>query len=81
MLRIARFVLAALASAVLFGCRTSEVKNNDAAIPGLMSDVPTGTVQSHYGTGRGDSVGGGGAAPALDLTQSSSKDSDSSANR
>ena len=70
MLRCSRLVLAALVAVFLTGCRTSEVKNNDADVPGIMSDVPTGTVQSHYGTG-GDSVGGGGAAAPLDLKQPS----------
>lgn len=64
MLRTLRFALAALLGLLLVGCRTSEIKNE---VPvGLADDVPTGTVQSGYGDGKGDSVGGGGAAPTVD---------------
>jgi hypothetical protein len=49
---------------MLVGCRTSEIKNENWA--GLSDGTPTGTVQSGYGDGKGDSVGGGGAAPARD---------------
>ena len=68
MLRFARFVLVALVCVFLAGCRTSEEKNEMALPPGLSEDVPSGSVQSHYGTGHGDSIGGGGAAPALDAS-------------
>ncbi|HWA83811.1 MAG TPA: hypothetical protein VG820_10275 [Fimbriimonadaceae bacterium] len=76
MSRPVRFALAALASLLLFGCKTNEIKNQttigDASI-GLQDDVPTGSVQSGYGDGKGDSVGGGGAAPALDANNHDAK--------
>lgn len=53
------FVLALLAG----GCRTSEIKEGNDL--GLGKDVPTGTTEMGYGDGKGDSVGGGGAAPTL----------------
>jgi hypothetical protein len=64
MSRQARFALVAIVSLMLAGCTTSEVKNGNAI--GLVDDVPTGTHQSGYGDGKGDSIGGGGAAPARD---------------
>lgn len=64
MSRPARFALAALASLVLVGCKTNEIKNQNAI--GLAEGVPTGSVKSGYGDGHGDSIGSGGAAPALD---------------
>jgi len=71
MLRFARLVLAALVCALLFGCKTSEIKNETSGpVPGLADDIPAGTVQSGYGSG-GDSVGGGGAAAPLDLHRDS----------
>ena len=64
MLRPVRLVLVALISVLLAGCATSEVKQTNAV--GLVSGTPNGTIQSGYGDGKGDSVGGGGAAPATD---------------
>lgn len=67
MSRPARFAFVALASLILVGCKTSEIKNQtDWPAPGLSEGVPTGSVKSGYGDGHGDSVGGGGAGPALD---------------
>lgn len=63
MTRLVRILLFASIALTLAGCPTSEVKNGNRI--GLVDDVPTGSVQSHYGDGKGDSVGGGGAAPAL----------------
>ena len=68
MTRRVRFALAALASLLLVGC-TSEIKNENAL--GLSDGTPTGTIQSGYGDGKGDSVGGGGAAPARDANDTS----------
>jgi hypothetical protein len=62
MSRPVRFALAALASLLLVGCATSEIKNTNPI--GLSDGTPTATVESGYGDGKGDSVGGGGAAPA-----------------
>ncbi len=57
-------MLAALVSLALVGCQTSEVKNE---LPGgLSDDIPAGSVQSHYGSGHGDSIGGGGAGAPID---------------
>jgi hypothetical protein len=71
MSRKARFAIIAIAALTLAGCKTSEIKNETPI--GLADDVPTGSVQSGYGDGKGDSIGGGGAAPALDASKGSSK--------
>ncbi|MFI5386126.1 MAG: hypothetical protein ACHQ50_08400 [Fimbriimonadales bacterium] len=73
MFRPVRLVLVALVSLLVAGCRTSEIKNGNDL--GLANDVPTGTVQSGYGSGHGDSIGGGGAAPALDVDHGTGKES------
>jgi len=58
-------MLAAFALLVVGGCGTTEIKNlNDV---GLVKGVPNGTLESGYGDGKGDSVGGGGAAPAISM--------------
>lgn len=62
MLRTAVIAFAAISVLILAGCQTSEIKNTDSI--GLADGTPTGTTQSGYGDGKGDSVGGGGAAPA-----------------
>ncbi|HVT11968.1 MAG TPA: hypothetical protein VHE55_06850 [Fimbriimonadaceae bacterium] len=80
MSRWVRFALAALMSLFLFGCRTSEIKNQVAVggqTIGLQDDVPAGSVQSGYGDGKGDSVGGGGASPALNIENHDAKTEDS----
>jgi hypothetical protein len=64
MFRPALLVLLAALALLLAGCRTSEIKNENDM--GLAADVPTGTKASGYGDERGDSVGSGGAAPALE---------------
>lgn len=64
MFRLACLTLVACALLALAGCGTSEVKNTNDI--GLVNDVPAGTIQSGYGDGKGDSIGGGGAAPAHD---------------
>jgi hypothetical protein len=69
MLRCARYALTALCVAALIGCRTSETKNTNDI--GLAENVPTGTLKSDYGDGRGDSVGTGGAALPLELRKDS----------
>ncbi len=68
MSRALRLAIAAISCIVVCGCfPTSEIKNLDSM--GLNKDIPTGTVQSGYGDGKGDSIGGGGAAPAADITK------------
>jgi hypothetical protein len=65
MLRCARYALAAFSVfVVLAGCETSEIKNTNDI--GLAKDVPSGSISTGYGDGRGDSIGGGGAAAPLD---------------
>ena len=64
MLRLARLALLCLVSLLVIGCQTSEIKNNDSL--GLVDGGPTGTAQSGYGDGHGDSVGGGGASKPID---------------
>ena len=66
MTRLVRLLLFAVTSLLLCGCRTSEVKGGNWT--GLIDDVPTGSTQAHYGDGKGDAVGGGGAAPAIDVS-------------
>jgi hypothetical protein len=71
--RSARYLLIALSGLLLAGCKTSEIKNEtDYPLPGLSENVPTATAQSGYGDGKGDSVGGGGGAPALDAQTAAS---------
>jgi hypothetical protein len=69
MSRSVRFALAALLCLLLVGCRTSEDKDTNSI--GLSDGTPTGTIQSGYGDGKGDSIGGGGAAPASDANSTS----------
>lgn len=62
---MALIALATVSVLALIGCSgpaTSEIKNTDQI--GLAEGVPTGTTQSGYGDGKGDSVGSGGAGAA-----------------
>jgi hypothetical protein len=58
-----RCVLLAFVALLAIGCKTGEVKNTNDV--GLAAGVPTGSLQSNYGDGKGDSVGGGGAAAPI----------------
>jgi hypothetical protein len=72
MLRPALYLLLIVVAVILAGCTTGEVKNTNDF--GLSNGTPSGTSQSQYGSGRGDSIGGGGAAPPLDASQTSDKE-------